>query len=108
MNAGGLQMNVVLIGGFDEAIGFSLAGVKSHMVKDAEEATVKLKECVNDDNIDLLLVSETLAHEMRDTISEFELRDRPMILEIPDRVKIDRDDPIKDIIRKAIGINIER
>ena len=101
-------MNVVLIGGFDEAVGFSLAGVRSFMVKDAEEALEKLNECVNDNNIDLLLVSERLAHELRETISEFELRDRPMILEIPDRVKIERDDPIGDIIKTAIGINIER
>ena len=101
-------MNVVMIGGFDEAVGFSLAGVKSFMVEDAKEALSKFNECANDDNIDLLLVSERLASQIRDTISEFETRDRPMILEIPDRVKIERDDPIKDIIRTAIGINIER
>ena len=33
---------------------------------------------------------------------------RPMIIEIPGRNRLEKDDPIKDIVRKAIGINIER
>ena len=101
-------MNVVLIGGFDEAVGFSLAGVKSYLVEDRKEALERLKECVDDDNIDLLLVSEHLAHELRQEISEYEKRERPMIIEIPGRVRLEKDDPIKDIVRKAIGIDIER
>ena len=101
-------MNVALIGGFDEAVGFSLAGVRSYLVEDTQEGLKRLKECANDDNIDLLLVSEHLAHEMRHVISEYEMRDRPIILEIPGRVRLEKDDPITEIVRKAIGINIER
>ncbi len=101
-------MNIVLLGGFDEAVGFSLAGVKSHIIEDAKEGLKKLKECVNDDDIDLLFISEGLAHEMRQEILEYEHRDRPMIIEIPGRVRLEKDDPIKELVRKAIGINIER
>ena len=101
-------MNVVLIGGFDEAVGFSLAGVKSYLVENARDGLERVKQCVDDDNIDLLLVSEHLAHELRQEISEYERRDRPMILEIPGRLRLEKDDPIKEIVRKAIGIDIER
>ncbi len=89
-------------------VGFALAGVKSHIVEDKAEASEVLKKCVNDDNIDILLISEHLAHEVRVEMVEYEQRDRPIIIEIPGRVRLEKEDPIKDIVKKAIGIDIER
>ncbi len=103
-------MRILAIGDKDMVIGFKLAGVSLVFeVKNAEEAKSILRDAFHRQDVGIILIAQWLAEELRafidKLIGEAEL---PIIVEVPGREGIKEGvDPIKELIRKAVGIEIK-
>ncbi|MDV3104652.1 V-type ATP synthase subunit F [Thermococcus waiotapuensis] len=102
-------MKIAVLGDPDTAIGFKLAGV--HEVysfrstsMDYERARNKLRELLQREDIGLVLITETLARAVGIPEVKF-----PIILQIPDKSGSRFGEAqIKEIVRKAIGVELKR
>ena len=57
--------------------------------------------------VDLLIIEESYADKIKDKILYFRLlHDKPVIIEIPGKRKMEKEDTIRDIIRRAVGVDI--
>jgi V/A-type H+-transporting ATPase subunit F len=105
---------IAVIGDEDTIIGFGLTGIK-HLSIVAETADNKeilqfVKESIENPEIGFVLITEQVAERIR---SEFERlkQDKPLypiFIELPNKRGgvPDRVDPIKTLIRRAIGMEI--
>lgn len=104
-------MKIGVVGDSATATGFRLAGVKdAYEVAKAGEAVNVLKKLVSDANMGLIIISEGIADEIREDIKKLTGgKATPLIVEIPSKKgPIEKKvDPIKEMIRKAVGIEIK-
>ncbi|AIJ06426.1 V-type ATP synthase subunit F [Methanocaldococcus bathoardescens] len=98
-------MKVGVVGDRETAIGFRLAGLTDvYEVKNDEEAVKAINELANNENIAFIIITERIAESIKDKIKNID----KVIVEIPDKHgKLDRIDPVKELIRKAIGVSMK-
>lgn len=102
-------MKIVLMGDMDTVLGFKLAGVHEaysfgENSLETERAKNKLKELIEREDIGIILITERLAERVE--IPEVKL---PIILQIPDKFgSIYGEAQLREIVRKAIGVEIKR
>ena len=98
-------MKVGVVGDRETAIGFRLAGLTDvYEVKNDEEAVKAINELANNENIAFTVITERIAESIKDKIKNID----KVIVEIPDKQgKLDRIDPVKELIRKAIGVSMK-
>jgi len=102
-------MRIIVVGDRDMVNGFQLAGIKD--TYEAED-TWRVKEILNDvkdmSDVAVVIISRRIAHEIRDYINEWKKEKSiyPIILEIPDKKEVEVEDPMRDLVRRAIGIDI--
>jgi len=102
-------MKIVLMGDRDTALGFKLAGV--HEVYSFEETSLenkraknKLKELIEREDVGIILITERLAQRIEIPDVTF-----PIILQIPDKFgSIFGEEQLREIVRKAIGVELKR
>ncbi|CAB50667.1 V-type ATP synthase subunit F [Pyrococcus abyssi] len=103
-------MKVVVMGDSDTVTGFRLAGVHEAYEFDFSELSIerarnKLKELVERDDVGIILITERLAQRIGD-LPQVNL---PIILQIPDKFgSIYGEELLREIVRKAVGIEIKR
>ena len=106
-----LDMKVAAIADSDTIIGLRLAGVKlSFPVETPEQAEEALSRVLQDQSVGLIIFTEKVADKMRDTITDVRSqRTVPIIVEIPDKrgAQLGRRDPLMDMIRRAVGIELK-
>ena len=96
-------MKIALIGDEDTIALFKLAGVS--ICHDNEE---KFSEIVNDESVAILLITDEYAEKLRNKIIQHRLlKEMPIIVEIPGKKKMEREDTIKKLIVRAIGVEVE-
>jgi len=99
-------MKIGVVGGPDVAVGFRLAGLEDvYEVKNSEEAIKALEELENKDDIGLIITTEKIGEEIRDTISNL----KKVVVEIPDKNGpiVREHDPVRVLVRKAVGVDIK-
>jgi V/A-type H+-transporting ATPase subunit F len=104
-------MKIAAIADPDTVIGLRLAGVKdSYQVETAEQAEAAFRKATQDQNVGLIIFTDKLADKIRQTITDFtSQRTVPVVVEIPDKRGIEpgRRDPLMDMIRRAVGIELK-
>jgi V/A-type H+-transporting ATPase subunit F len=104
-------MKVAAIADSDTIVGLRLAGVKlSYAVETPQQAEEALGKVVQDQTVGLIVFTERIADRIRDTITNFTTqRTVPIIVEIPDKrgAQPGRRDPLMDMIRRAVGIELK-
>lgn len=103
-------MEIIVVGDSDTITGFGLAGIKRTFSE--SEAVSSLKDLSDDERTGIILITEKLAEKNKDLIEDIIKKRkgvRPIIVEIPDNSgPLEREsDPIKELIRKAVGVEIE-
>ncbi len=101
-------MKFYVIGDRQTVLGFRLVGIEGTDAADRDEALAALKAAVEEKDVGIVLITETIAGQVRDEV-EARLYGMgfPLVLEIPDSKGPSSDRPaIEDIVRKAIGISI--
>lgn len=102
-------MKIVLMGDRDTALGFKLAGVHEvyafeETPLETERARNKLKELIEREDVGIILITERLADRIGLPEVTF-----PIILQIPDKFgSLFGEEQIKEIVRRAIGVEIKR
>ena len=104
-------MKVAAIADSDTIIGLRLAGVRdSYLVESPHQAEEMLRKVLQDQDVGLVILTEKIADKVRDMINDFtSQRTFPVIVEIPDKrgTEQGRRDPLKDIIRRAVGLEVK-
>ncbi|MDY6931040.1 MAG: V-type ATP synthase subunit F [Halobacteriota archaeon] len=106
-------MYISVIGDADTVTGFRMCGIThANEIPEGEDAAPVLKELVKDDEAAIIIITEKIAESIRSFIDETNLKKKgvvPIIIEIPDKSgKLERElDPLKELIRRAIGIELK-
>lgn len=92
----------------DTQVGMRLAGIEGVVVHETEEVKKVLSDVIEQDDIAVVLITETLLSLCPDMIYSIKLnRKRPLIVEIPDRHGNGcTKDSITRYVREAIGVKI--
>lgn len=92
----------------DTQVGMRLAGIDGVVVHTAAEVQKALKDCVEQEDIGIVLITDTLLSLSPVTVYDIKLnRRRPLIVEIPDRHGNGcTKDSITRYVREAIGVKI--
>lgn len=92
----------------DTRVGMRLAGIEGVVVHEAAEVQNALKEAMEQEDIAVVLITETLLSLCPGTVYNLKLnRQRPLIVEIPDRHGNGcTKDTITRYVREAIGVKI--
>ncbi|HIP17574.1 MAG TPA: V-type ATP synthase subunit F [Methanothermococcus okinawensis] len=99
-------MKIAVVGDLDMATGFRLAGLTDvYEVNNNDEALKALEELKDREDIGLIIISEKLGESIRDKLSKFS----KIVVEVPDKNGpiVREHDPIKDLVRKAVGIELK-
>ena len=96
-------MKIGCIGSEEMVTLMKLAGVT--MCEIAENLEKQFEEMI--EKVDLLIIEESFADKIKDKILYFRLlHDKPIIIEIPGKKKMEREDTIRNIIRRAVGVDV--
>ncbi|MCS4542088.1 MAG: V-type ATP synthase subunit F [Euryarchaeota archaeon] len=107
-----MSAKVAVIGDQDTIVGFRLAGIKeTYEVGSAEEAAKNLKSLFQRKDINIIVITERIAEQLRKMIDDFEAKKEevvPIIVEIPDKKGPMRREvtPLQKLVKRAIGIEI--
>ncbi len=104
-------MKIVVVGDTDTAVGLKLAGVsEAYVVNDKQEAESIIKKLSQTEDIGLIIITEKIANQVRDAIRKILEQDLPILVEIPDKYGpvSGETDIIRDLIRKAVGIDLKK
>jgi len=102
-----MEKRLFVIGERDTILGFSLVGVDGFATDDPDAAAKKLDEVRRDPDIGIVLLTASVSREMRTTIDKLTASAAlPIILEIPDRLTRPERVPLRELVRRALGIRI--
>ena len=104
-------MRMAVIADEETAVGFMLAGVKeAHTARDAFETEKALKMVFNTPDVVVLFISSDLARHVRDLINDRRNRGEfyPIVVEIPPKSGRIEEDAIRMIVRRAVGVDMEK
>ncbi|NHV11947.1 MAG: V-type ATP synthase subunit F [Candidatus Verstraetearchaeota archaeon] len=101
-------MGVALIADFDTTVGFKLAGLKkAYTISDGKEAEEVIRKLSKASEVRIIIITESLANQIRQYIKELYKKEFPIIVEIPDKGGFSTTaEFIRNIIKKTIGIEV--
>ena len=99
-------MGFYVIGDEETVLGFSFAGAEGRVVHDGDEAREALDEAIEEGEQTVIVITETLAGDIRDRIQEVRFGEAlPLIVEVPGPEGPREETPaLADMIREAVGI----
>ncbi len=104
-------MKISIVADFDTVTGFRIAGVREAFVVDSpEDALEKIKHLIKKEDIGIVITTERILDKIRQQVAELlEGKNFPLIVEVPDKDgKIEKKvDPINELIKRAIGVEIK-
>ena len=101
---------IAIIGDIDTVVGFRLAGIlKTQTANDSATARDAMLNFSRDTNVSLVIITEQLADQIRETIEELATRPYPVIVEIPDKRGHLREkvSPLQRLVKRAIGVELQ-
>ena len=101
-------MKYSIIGDEDVVLSFGMVGVSGKVAVSPEEAENAFQEILEDKEVGIIIVTESVADMMRATVNKYLLTvSFPLIVEIPDRKGTKPGRPgIKELVNAAIGIKL--
>ena len=92
----------------DTLVGMRLAGITGVVLHEKNEVLEECKKCLSNKNIGILILTEKIFDLIPDDVMQAKLKRKfPLIVEIPDRHGLRRDeDFITKYINESIGISI--
>ncbi len=99
-------MRTVILADEDTALGFSLAGVQGIIVNTPDETRTAFDEIVRQHDVGILLITERVAQQIRETVDRWILSPgTPIVLEIPDsRGPMEGRRTPHEFVKSAIGV----
>ncbi|MEM2142629.1 MAG: V-type ATP synthase subunit F [Candidatus Thorarchaeota archaeon] len=100
---------IAVIGDRETVIGFRMAGVAETSVPtSSEDARRRLLNYSRDPSIGLIMITESMAQGLEDTILELSKAPLPVILVIPQSMgpKSAHEKVLRELVRRAVGVDI--
>ncbi len=97
---------IVITDNLDLTLGLRLSGFESEIVGSEDEAMQSIKEHLKDDQIGLILVSESLTKKNYEEILELKLRTKGTIISILPELDKRFSSGIEAYVSEAIGIKV--
>jgi len=100
-------MSIYVIGDQDTVLGFRLVGAQGKVVESVDQAREELNRLLKDREARLLLITREWAAEMRDQVNHLKITSlQPIVLEIPGKEPESLAEPLRDLVRRAVGIKV--
>ncbi len=103
-------MRIAVIADSDSALGFALSGVRHVFSADTPAAARKYLQWVRDSpGIGLVILTDNVADMIEEELKEWkrEKGPYPVVIQVPPRVpRGERKDPIREMVRRALGVDI--
>jgi vacuolar-type H+-ATPase subunit F/Vma7 len=95
-------MRVAVLGDKETVLGFAFAGIKEYrLAEDYESAKRAFAELLGTQ--DIILVTQKIADLLRAEIDKLR-SPYPLVVEVPAREKVIREDTVNRLVRRAIGV----
>lgn len=92
----------------DTVTGMRLAGIEGTVIKSREELLSAAQKAMNDPNIGILLVTNTIGTLYADSLIEIKRNAKILVTQIPDMLNPSAaGDSITSYVRNAIGVNVD-
>ncbi len=102
-----MEKTVFVIGERDTVLGFSLVGVDGMATEDPDAAVRKLNDLLQDPSVGIVLVTASIARSVRTALERLQASATlPIIIEVPDRLARPEKAPLRDMVRRALGVSI--
>ena len=104
-------MRIAAIGDRDTIAGFRLAGVRyAYSASGATDTKDALKKILGINDIAILFITADLYPHVSSQLSERRMKGEvyPIVVEIPPMSGEMKEDPIREIVRRAVGIDMEK
>jgi len=104
-------MRIAAIGDRETVAGFRLAGVsEAHVATHDFQAQKELKRIFNMPGIAVVFITADIYPHVKDMVSERRNTGEvyPIVVEIPPMRGEMKEDPIREIVRRAVGIDMEK
>ena len=100
-------MSYFVIGDEETVLGFRLAGIEGRAARGPYEAREALKVATATEGVNIIVITERLAAEVKADLKQYYPLNFPLIIQIPDRTgPMDERKSIRDIIKSAVGVKI--
>lgn len=100
-------MSIFVIGDENTVLGFSLVGVQGEVVESVEEARSRLDEVMGSEGVEIVLITENWAAQMRKEIDRLKMEAvEPLVLEIPGGEPAPSGPSLRELVRQAVGIRL--
>ena len=98
-------MKIAVLGDEDTVTGFQFAGIKKSLLLEKADKR-SLAELAEDSGV--LIVTEKAMEKFKEQLETLGKQDFPIIVEIPDKYGTIRRDKFKQLVKKAIGVELAR
>jgi len=101
-------LKIIVLGDEDTVAGFKLAGVnEGYVVKTSREVEEVVTKALKDEEVAIIVATEEAIDLAPQAFQSIYTRPRPAIVEIPTKMGSKRKvDPIRELIRRAIGVEV--
>lgn len=101
-------MKVIVVGDEDTVVGFKLAGVnEGYVVKTGREVEEVVTKALRDEEVAVMIVTEEVVDLAPQAFEQLYAKPRPVVVEVPTKAGSKRVvDPIRELIRRAIGVEV--
>lgn len=100
-------MKLFVLGHEDAVLGFALIGVDGFVTEDPTAALAKLEEVVARGDVGLILITPHLASRIEERVQEMEQSPGgPLVLQIPAPGEELARPPVRELVRKALGVKV--
>lgn len=100
-------MSIFVIGDENTVLGFSLVGIESETVESVEEARSLLDEALDRENVQIVLITENWAAQMREEVNRLKMESvEPLVLEIQGSEPAPSGPSLRELVRRAVGIRL--
>ncbi|MCX6357155.1 MAG: V-type ATP synthase subunit F [Candidatus Aureabacteria bacterium] len=100
-------MSYFIIGDEETVTGFRLAGIEGRVARSPYETREALKVAASTEGVDIIVVTERLALEIKADLRGYYPLNFPLIIQIPDRKgPVEQRKSVHEIVKSAVGISI--
>jgi V/A-type H+-transporting ATPase subunit F len=100
-------MSIYVIGDQNTILGFSLIGIKGRVVGTTDEAHEALNEALQRREIEMVLITQQWATQLRDEVSQLRMTlTEPILLEIPGSEPAPAGPSLRELVESAVGIEL--
>jgi vacuolar-type H+-ATPase subunit F/Vma7 len=100
-------MRIEVIGNPHCVLGFSLAGIVGHIVRNPDELAQTLRGTLNDKGIGMLLISSDVAIWARERINQLKVSSiKPLVVEVPGETTETSYPSLKEFVQRSVGVSL--